>query len=90
MMYHFESLIEAIINCQTRTVLREKELAKIIKTLAPPGEYCVHIANFFTEVPVHRIISFAREHGIPDEVLREYYEKYVKEVYPNRVLEAVL
>jgi hypothetical protein len=84
------SLIENIINCQTRNWFKEGELASLLRKGELDQEYSVQVANFFTDVPLRAIVEFLERHGLSVEDLREYYRKHIKDVYPNRDLEEFL
>ncbi|WP_334109405.1 hypothetical protein [Thermodesulfitimonas autotrophica] len=48
------------------------------------------VANFFSDVPLRAMVEFLERHGLSAEELREYYQKYMRNVYPNRDLEEIL
>jgi hypothetical protein len=83
-------MIATTINAQTKTYLTEKELAKLLQALRLSEEYTTQIFNFFTDVHTQDIEKFQVEFNISDEVLRTYYEKYIKEIYPNKKLEEMI
>ncbi len=64
-----------------------EELAWLLRNGISDEKYAVQIFNFFADVPLQDIASFARKHRIPDEVLLNYYENFVKDLYPNPELE---
>lgn len=84
------SLVEAIINAQTQNYLTEEHAASLVKELAFPEEYVVQMFNLFTEVPPVTFTRFQLKYGLKDQDIRQYYETYVKPVYPNVELEDML
>ena len=84
------SLLEAIINAQTQNYLTEEHAASLVKELAFPEEYIVQMFNLFTEVPPVTFTRFQLKYGLKDQDIRQYYETYVKPVYPNVELEDML
>ncbi|SMB96150.1 hypothetical protein SAMN00808754_1411 [Thermanaeromonas toyohensis ToBE] len=83
----YSSLVEAVINAQTRNFLAEDRLANFIKRQEFPEEYIVQIFNFFTDVPVPAVVKFLSRHGISVKELESYYREYVQDIYPNPELE---
>lgn len=83
----FSSLVEAVINAQTRNFLAEKDLADFLKRQELPKEYMVQMFNFFTDVPVPTVVKFLSRYGISLEELEMYYKRHVKDIYPNPRLE---
>jgi len=83
-------MIETTINGQSRTYLSETELAKYIQKLIFPDEYMTQILNFFTDVPTQDIEKFAARYNIADQVIRTYYEMFIKDIYPNARLEEMI
>lgn len=55
-----------------------------------PEEHFVQVANFFSDVSLRAMVEFLERHGLSAEELREYYQKHVRNVYPNRDLEEML
>jgi len=86
----FSTLVEAVINSQTRNFLSENDLAEFLKKKQFPEEYTIQIFNFFTDVPVPAVCKFAMKHRINTEDVRDYYLTYVKNAYPNPELEEAL
>lgn len=84
------SLLEAIINAQTQNYLTEEHAASLVKELAFPEEYIVQMFDLFTEVPPVTFTRFQLKYGLKDQDIRQYYETYVKPVYPNVELEDML
>ncbi|WP_287189759.1 hypothetical protein [Syntrophothermus sp.] len=84
------SLLEAIINAQTQNYLTEEHAARLVKELAFPEEYIVQMFNLFTEVPPVTFTRFQLKYGLKNQDIRQYYETYVKPVYPNAELEDML
>jgi hypothetical protein len=83
-------LIETTINAQTKNYLKAEELAIIIKAMRLPSEWTGQVYNFFADVPVQDIDNFSALFGIADIALKRYYDKYIKNVYPNQELEEML
>lgn len=50
----------------------------------------MQIYNFFTDVPLEDIMRFVIKYKIDENILLQYYESFVKELYPNRELEEML
>lgn len=67
----------------------EETLTKIIKSGEMNDYYFAHLCAFFTDVPVPAIIKFAKQFNITIDELKSYYEKHIKDIYPNRDLEEV-
>lgn len=89
MIEKFSSLTEAVINAQTQNFLSEKELAEIIQKKELSEKYAVQVFNFFSDMPVPAVVKFAAKNGIDIEDIRDYYLRYVKNVYPNPALEEI-
>jgi hypothetical protein len=83
-------MIETTINAQTKTYLKEADLARMIKKMEFNNEYTVQIFNFFTDLPLQDIERFLVRNRVEDKTLRAYYERYVKEFYPRPELEEML
>ncbi|MBS3970191.1 MAG: hypothetical protein KGZ94_08765 [Clostridia bacterium] len=83
-------MIETTINAQTKTFLSEAELAKLISNKVFSSKYMVQIYNFFSDVPAQDIDLFITVHKISDRVLKDYYETYIKHIYPNSELEELV
>lgn len=85
----FSSLVEAVVNAQTRNFLTEQNLAQLIKRQELPEEYTAQIFNFFTDVPLPAVLKFLSKYGIDIEDLERYYKARVKSVYSNPKLEGL-
>lgn len=83
-------MIETTINAQTKTFLTGAELAKFISEKKFNSEYMVQIYNFFSDVPIQDINLFVTEHKISHRALKDYYELYIKHIYPNPELEELV
>jgi len=83
-------MIETTLNAQTVNYLTERELADMIKNQEFKEEFSVQIYNFFTDVPLEDIMRFVIRYKIDENILLQYYESFVKELYPNRELEEML
>lgn len=83
-------MIETTINAQTKTYLKEADLARMINKMEFNNEYIVQIFNFFTDLPLQDIDRFMARNQLDDKTLRAYYERYVKEFYPRPELEEML
>lgn len=80
-------LVETTINAQTKNYLKEEKLAGLIKNMEFNPEYKIQIYNFFTDVHPQDIMRFIINYGISEMVLKRYYERYVKDYYPNKKFE---
>ncbi|NPV30411.1 MAG: hypothetical protein HPY58_12350 [Firmicutes bacterium] len=76
-------MVESTINAQTRGRLKEERLAEMLRNMKFNKKYAAQIFNFFTDVPLQDVAKFASRHGVSDEVLAAYYERYIREIYPN-------
>ncbi|MEW6448613.1 MAG: hypothetical protein AB1426_11080 [Bacillota bacterium] len=83
-------MIETTINAQTKTYLKEADLARMIKKMEFASEYTVQIFNFFTDLPLQDIERFLVRNQVEEGVLKAYYERYVREFYPRPELEEML
>ncbi|MEW6181490.1 MAG: hypothetical protein AB1522_16375 [Chloroflexota bacterium] len=83
-------MIETTINAQTKTYLKEADLARMISRLEFNQDYAVQIFNFFTDLPLQDIERFMVRNQVDDETLKAYYQKYIKEFYPRPELEEML
>lgn len=82
--------MESTINAQTTTFLKADELARIIKEKVFKNEFAVQIYNFFSDVHLQDVDGFLVKYKIPDQVLIDYYNTFIRELYPNRGLEEML
>jgi len=76
------------VNASYAEIWDGKKLAEIIKNLIPPQSERIYV--LFTEIPLQLLIKFCYDHDIPLELLKTYYEKYIKPVYRNQELEEYL
>lgn len=83
-------IIETTINAQTKNYLKEAHLAKLIKNMEFSDEYMAQIFNLFTDVHTQDIAKFMIAYDISYKNLKMYYEKYIKKIYPNAILEEML
>ncbi|MEW6193453.1 MAG: hypothetical protein AB1507_08890 [Bacillota bacterium] len=83
-------VIETTINAQTKTYLKEADLARMIKKMEFDDEYIVQIFDFFTDLPLQDIERFMVRNRVADKTLKAYYKKYIKEFYPRPELEEML
>lgn len=83
-------MIGTTINAQTKTFLSEENFAKLIKELSFPDEYAGQIFNFFTDVHTQDIEKFTAKYNISDEIMRKYYELFIKDIYINTQLEEMI
>lgn len=82
--------VRSTVNAPFRKCLPEEKLAEILNSGRENPEYRFHIQVFFSEVPVIKIIEFAREYGISLKKLKQYYLNHIKELFPNPELEEAL
>ena len=80
-------IIYTTINAPFKKVLSEERLSRSIKDGIFPSEFREHILILFTEVPISLIYRFMKECGISHEMLKDYYERYIKDECRNRELE---
>ncbi len=69
--------------------ITERVLVELIKKKKFDKKWAGHIYAFFTDVPVQDIVRFAIEHKISLSKIRSYYEKFIKEYFPNKELEDI-
>lgn len=77
------------VNASFKINISEKILVKLIKEKKIEKKWSAHIYAFFSDVPVQDIVKFAIKYQIPLGVIKKYYEKYVKNYFPNKQLEDI-
>lgn len=84
------STVYSTVNASFKHTLSEEALAELIKTGDFPAQFREHIYVFFTEVPVSAVYKFMKEQGITNEEIKDYYTRFIKEIYTNKELEEML
>lgn len=77
------------VNSSFNVHINEKMLVKLIKKKKFEKKWSAHIFVFFSDVPVQDIVKFALKNKISLEEIKEYYEKYIKNYFPNKYLEDI-
>lgn len=78
------------INAPFKETLSEEALSEIIRSGNMPQNYQPHIHVFFSEVHVSEMLRFCREQKLSRKQLKHYYQKHIKDLYPNPALEEAL
>ncbi len=81
--------IDTTVNISLKYPATEKKLSAIIKSGETEEKYLAHIFALFTDVPVSDILVFAEKYNISLAVIKKYYHKHIKKIYPNHALEEV-
>jgi len=65
-----DALVLAAVNSSLRVPIDAPTLSAVLRGEQPPGRWRMHLAAFFSDVPVFAAEQFAAGHGIPRERLR--------------------
>jgi hypothetical protein len=71
-----ESYISITVNRNYKNKISDEELADIILKMKEPTDERVFV--LFSEVSARRLLKWAMENNIPEEVLFDYYKNYIK------------
>jgi hypothetical protein len=85
-----KTLFFSQINVSTVKSLDENQLAHYIENNYFNKDYTHQIFSFFTELAIGTIIDFIKNHHFSKEIVKNYYEKYIKEFERNYELEDIL
>lgn len=81
-------MIVTTVNASYKEVWSEEKLAEIVKNMTPPPSERIYV--LFTEVPLQSLLKWCLQQNIDFDILKHYYEKYIKPLYQNKELEEFL
>ena len=82
--------VETTVNISLKYPATEKKLCAIIKSGKTEDKYLAHFFALFTDVPLPDLLAFAENNDLSLTAVKKFYQKYIKQFYPNPALEEAL
>ncbi|MCR4400868.1 MAG: hypothetical protein NUV35_08410, partial [Syntrophomonadaceae bacterium] len=67
-----------VINVHAPNHLREGRLAEMMLEMVYDDQYATQIARFYADCTPEEQLAFMDRHGLPERLMEEYYEMFVK------------